>query len=479
MEEKEIKQLDENIGTEQAASGFLQDNVKEDSNVDGGQSAEQETNAEQEADKKNENNLNQAAQQDVKQDSQQTTFSQMEIELSQLSDEEKAKLDASQQVVAKRKGKNKKWLNILMFLLNVAIVVGIFLYQFLKNEFVPISDLTINIEFIFVCFALFFVALFFDTWSTEYLTRKAAKRRSWVLSFKTTICGRYYDAVTPLSTGGQPFQLTYLMNRGIPSSAALSIPIAKLFFFQLAWFVISCVCLIVSFVDKSFNSFVNIASIIGFVLGFAVMFFTLFLSVSKNVGKKLVAKTLKLLQKMKIIKNYEKQYQRVINYVEDYQNIMRQYVKSPKDFIMEFTLAMLRTIAVYSLPFFIYCTFNGFSTGVYFKLLVMGVLVDLASSFIPLPGGSGMNEVSFSLMFGLYFESGPLFWAMLLWRFFTYYIYLILGLGMIIYDVSYGNRKYRWLKVERQLQEESKTFKDQQIANFKKERAYRRKRQLK
>lgn len=408
-----------------------------------------------------------------------SNFSQMEIDLPKLTDEEKAKLDASQQVVAKRKGKNKKWLNILMFLLNVAIVVGIFLYQFLENEFVPISDLTINIGYLFVCFGLFGVVIIFDTMSTDYLTRKSAKGRTWILSFKTTICGRYYDAVTPLSTGGQPFQVTYLMGRGVPSSAALSIPIAKLFFFQLAWFVLSSICLIVSFVDNSFNSFVNIASIVGFVLGFAVMFFTLFLSISKNVGKKLVAKTLKLLQKMKIIKNYEKQYQRVINYVEDYQNIMRQYVKSPKDFIIEFVVSLIRLIAIYSLPFFIFCTFNGFTTGVYFKFLVMGVLVDLASSFIPLPGGSGMNEVSFSLMFGLYFESGPLFWAMLLWRFFTYYIYLILGLGMITYDVSYGNRKYRWLKVQRQLQDESKAFKDQQIANFKKERAYRRKRQLK
>lgn len=406
-------------------------------------------------------------------------FSQMEIEISQLSEEEKAKLDASQQAVAKRKGKNKKWLNLGMFLLNIAIVVGIFLYQFLKNEFVSLSDLPINIGYVFVCFGLFGVAMFLDTCSTEYLTRKSVKRRSWALSFKSTLCSRYYDAVTPMATGGQPFQVTYLMGRGVPSSAALSIPIARLFFYQLSWFVVSSVCLIVSFVDKSFNGFVNIASIIGFVLSFAVMFLTLFLSVCKSVGKKLVAKTLKLLQKMRIIKNYEKQYQRVINYVEDYQSIMQQYVKSPKDFIFEFTVTLLRTIAVYSLPFFIFCTFNGFSTGVYLKFLVMGVLVDLASSFIPLPGGSGMNEVSFSLMFEPYFSSGPLFWALLLWRFFTYYFYLVLGLGMITYDVSYGNRKYRWIKVERQLQEESKAFKDQQIANFKKERAYRRKRQLK
>lgn len=407
-------------------------------------------------------------------------FSQMEIEIPVMSDEEKEKLDASQQAVAKRSGKRKKITNALMFVFNVCVVVGILLYQMLNSEFVPISDLDINVGYIFVCIAVFAVALFFDTYAVAYLIRKSCKRPRFALGFKTNLCGRYYDAITPLATGGQPFQVTYLMSRDVPSTSALSIPIAKLFFQQLTWFIVCSISLIISFVNyNSFSSFVNISSYIGFVLSFAVLFLTLFLSVSKNVGKKLVAKTLKLLQKMRIIKNYEKQYQRVSQYVEDYQNLMREYVKNPKDSIVLFLTMAIKTILTYSLPFFIYCVFNGFDGSLYGNFLVMGVLVDLASSFIPLPGGTGMNEVSFSMMFQPYFAHGPLIWALLLWRFFTYYIYLLLGFGMVTYDAVYGNRKYRWLKVQRALQSESKEFKEQQISSFRRERAYRRKRQLK
>ena len=407
-------------------------------------------------------------------------FSQMEIELPVMSEEDKVKLDASQQAVAKRSGKRKKITNALMFVFNVCVVVGILLYQMLKSEFVPLTDLEINVGYLFVCIALFCSALFFDTISVSYLVRKSCKRSRFALAFKTNLCGRYYDAITPMSTGGQPFQVTYLMSRDVPSTSALSIPIAKLFFQQLTWFIICSVSLIISFVNySSFSSFVNISSYIGFVLSFAVLFLTLFLSVSKNVGKKLVAKTLKLLQKMKIIKNYEKQYQRVSQYVEDYQNLMRQYVKNPKDSLVLFFTMAAKTILTYSLPFFIFCIFNDFDGSLYGNFLVMGVLVDLASSFIPLPGGTGMNEVSFSMMFQPYFAHGPLIWALLLWRFFTYYIYLILGFGMVTYDTVYGNRKYRWLKVQRRLQSESRDFKEQQISTFRRERAYRRKRQLK
>ena len=409
-----------------------------------------------------------------------SSFSQMQIEIPQQTEEDKAKLDASQQAVSKRSGKKKKVWNIVMFLINVCVIAGIFTYQIVAGDFVSLTEISIDVGYLFVCIALVGVALVVDTGPISYLINKACKRPRFALSFKTNICGRYYDAITPLAAGGQPFQVTYLRSRDVPATPSLSIPMAKLFFEQLVWFIICTISLIVSFVNYSqFSSLVNISSYIGFVLTFAMLFLTIFLSVSKNVGKKLVAKTLKLLQKMKIVKNYEKQYQRVSNYVEDYQNIMRAYVKNKKDFIVMFLCMAARIVLIYSLPFFIYCTFNGYAPELYWLFMVMGVLIDLASSFIPLPGGTGMNEVSYVAMFAPYFADGALIWAMLLWRFFTYYLYLILGFGMITYDVAYGNRKYRWMKVERRLQLESKAFKEKQISSFRTERAYRRTRQLK
>lgn len=407
-------------------------------------------------------------------------FSQLEMDIKPLSEEEKAKLDEAQQAVAKRNGRKKRLLNIIVFIVNIGVVAGILLFQVFKEEFEPIGSFDINFGFVAVLILLLLSSMIVDSYSTSYLIKRSTGKYRLALGFKTTVCGRYYDAVTPLATGGQPFQVAYLISRDVSSTASLSIPMAKLFFQQLSWFFATSICLIVSWVDTStFGGFVGIASIIGFILSFAVMFLTLFLSISKNVGKKLVVKCLKLLQKMKIVKNYEKQYQRVTSYVEDYQTIMQQYVKSKKDFVIMFLTMCARTVLIYSMPFFIYCVFNGFDGSLYGKFFVMGVLVDLASSFIPLPGGSGMNEISFSAIFAPYFGPGPLFWALLLWRFFTYYIYLLFGIGLVTYDMAYGNRKYRWIKATNRLKEESKIFKQQQISSFRQERAYRRKRQLK
>ena len=48
-------------------------------------------------------------------------------------------------------------------------------------------------------------------------------------------------------------------------------------------------------------------------------------------------------------------------------------------------------------------------------------------SFIPLPGGTGGLEYGFVSFFGNFLTGGKLTTLMLLWRFITYYLIMILG----------------------------------------------------
>ena len=87
-----------------------------------------------------------------------------------------------------------------------------------------------------------------------------------------------------------------------------------------------------------------------------------------------------------------------------------------------------------------------------------------------------MNEITFTIIFsnigGL---GGETFWALLLWRFATYYFYLLQGIVIIVYDTVYGNKKWQWTKKRSALQEESQAFKAKQIEMFRLERSKRRK----
>ena len=407
---------------------------------------------------------------------------EQEVEVVQAppTDDEKKKLDEYEQQVSTQKSKKKKIWSFLLFVLNIAIVVAIILFSFLGNpdEFTAAGELNLNGWFVLLLIFVFALSLYMDCLPFAYLVKKACGRSRFKLSAKTTLWGRYYDAITPMAAGGQPFEVTYFMSHDVPSTASLSIPIAKLFYIQLTWFFISTICLFCSFANPNMNLFVSIASYVGAILNFVVLFTNFFLAVSKSTGRKIVVKVLKLLQKMKIIKDYEKAYKKTTAYIEDYQTIMTNYMKNPKDFVFMFLTVGLKTILTYSLPFFIYCAFFGFDLSVFGDFFIMGVLIDLAASFIPLPGGTGMSELSFNAMFAMYF-GGATVWAMLLYRFLTYYVHLLIGLGLTLYDFLYGKKKYQWLKKQRALQAESKEFRQAQIQNFRDERATRRKRQVK
>lgn len=404
-------------------------------------------------------------------------------EKKELSDAEiqQQKLNEAEQSVSKNKSKKGKHTNLIFFLVNLVVVGAILAYQLTNEDFTPLTGLSFHFEYLAVIIVLMLGVMFADSLGISYLLKQATGKWMPAVSFKVAQLGKYYDDITPLAAGGQPFQATYLKGRGVPIQNSLSIPLAKYVFGQISWVIISLTALIVSSIDKSYGDWVSIMSVIGFVLGFFLLFIVFFLSVSKKAGKFLIVKTLKLLQKMKIVKNYEKQYEKITKMVSDYQEVMKQYAKSPRDFIVLVISSLAKTVLYFSIPYFILKFFVPTLGGdIYFKMLIMSVLVDLAASFFPLPGGAGMTEISFSAAFAsiiapLNLSVNPGIWVMIMWRFCSFYFFLLQGIGILTYDTFYGNKKYRWQVVKNNLAEESAVFKQEQINRFRADRAKRRK----
>ncbi|MFR3347348.1 MAG: lysylphosphatidylglycerol synthase domain-containing protein [Christensenellales bacterium] len=55
-------------------------------------------------------------------------------------------------------------------------------------------------------------------------------------ALKTAILGKYYDFITPLGSGGQPFQIVYLSTqKKIPIGPATSIPLSGMIVYQVGY----------------------------------------------------------------------------------------------------------------------------------------------------------------------------------------------------------------------------------------------------
>lgn len=389
-------------------------------------------------------------------------------------EEENEKMDEAEQAVKKQSSKKKKIINLLFFILNLGIVAGLFVYNLLSDtKMTSIKELfKSKINWGIFCLAIFVVMLnmFIDSAKCWLLIWKTTGKSRPALSYKTCALGRHYDAVTPMSTGGQPFQVYYLNKRGIPAGKAVSIPLGQYVSYIMTYSIFTLIIMISSFFLSSNTSnvgstIVSAGSWVGFALNFALVLVVSLVSINRKIGTGLITGVLKLLKKMHLIKDYEQTYNKTMNVVDDYQKTMVSYTKSKSTFFFMILLSVGIMVTKYSIPYIIYAMFNGFNPAIFTDIFIKTVMIDLASGFIPLPGGSGVAELSFTAFFSSLMGS-DIFWAMLIWRIFTYYGNMLRGIVVLTYDYAFGNKKHEWMQKKWQLEEESQKFEEAQLKDF-------------
>lgn len=370
--------------------------------------------------------------------------------------------------------KKKKIWKAVFFILNIVLVIGILIWDIFTSGEDAHFGQVMNGWYLVIAFSFLLLIVFFDVLSVHRLIYRKTLRSRWALSYKSMATWRYYNGITFIPNGGQSFMTNYLAKRDISGAASLSIPVSKLMFQNTAWLLLTMICLIISFTN-GITGMVSVISVIVFCFTLVMLILMLTFSVSKKLCLKVAGWAIKLLVKIKIFKDFDKAYTKVVTFIEDYQASMKEFAKSKFDLVYQFVLNVARFALLYSIPFFICCAFRGdCDLSVFGDFFVYTVLVDLATVFIPLPGGLVLNEITFAWLFRSYL-GGSVFWPLLIWRFCDYYFYLLQGLGILVYDTVYGNKKYRWVQKRRSLQAESQEFRRIQIENFRTERSLRRK----
>lgn len=361
--------------------------------------------------------------------------------------------------------KRKKILNFVYFALNV-IVIAIVLAVQLSGESDPknsISEiLDINWWFILFAFLCFAVGMFLEQIRFAVLIHKATGVFRINLSYKTAAIGRYYDTITPLSTGGQPFQVIYLNKYGLKAGEGISITMAKYIFYQIVYFIFVSFFLfrdlflninnissntVVGATSGVVSGLASTLSWVGYVVTAIVILTVTFISLNKKAGAGFVVGILKLLSKIKIgkfriIKDYKKSFLKVMRTVNVWQKTTKKYSKSPGVIIACVLSSIAYFFIIYSIPFFIYCAFEGWDFSMWMRIATMAMMVDLASAFNPIPMGTGTADLSFTALFAAIFSStGAQIWALIIWRILTYYIYILQGFCVLTYDYVIGNKR--------------------------------------
>ena len=353
-----------------------------------------------------------------------------------------------------KRSKKSKWLSFLFFVINL-VVVGVVLAIQLNSEegvghFKELFTSNKNIEFLFIALGCFVLAEALISLRLYFISRKFNKKASFSTSLKSEIVCQYYNKITPFSFGGQPFQVYELSKHGMRVNNAITVVSCNYVSAKLVYWLVSLFMMITIATNglvksMSGTSFYIVLSLAMFSLFFMTIYLTfiILICVNKKVGNKLVVMCLNLLYKLKIVKDKKKVYFKIMRPALSFQHKMQTFFRSKKFATFSLIMSLIIYLIQSSIPACIYFIFEPFSFKLLWQLLSIAVIIQLSFGVMPMPGGSGVAEFSFYAVFKLLIQDTFVFWALIIWRVLTYYIYLAIGLGVVVYNYAYGNRKLK------------------------------------
>jgi len=333
--------------------------------------------------------------------------------------------------------KKKKKTTWIFLLINLVIVAGIFIYQFGFHKTRPLSELFAEKPFYrFFFISLGAMALYYIIAGICYsiLFKQTTGKFKFGLGLQLSIVGKYWDAITPFSSGGQFAQVAHGRKKGVSGDKTTGVVVGKYMMNMIAFCLLGIVALFIPIDTITSGKIIKILAAVGVGINVLLTLFIWIVSTNRKLCAIIVIGGIKLLKKMHIIKNYNRALYKSMRFIRQYQKAFKYFAKKPWVLISEVLLTALELLALNVVPFLIYLAFNPNGGVSVITVFAMSFLCMFATSYIPIPGGSGMAEISFAAIFSTLFEPDVTFWGLIIWRIFTYYLVIVVGFVFTLID---------------------------------------------
>ena len=244
-----------------------------------------------------------------------------------------------------------------------------------------------------------------------------------------TLITQFFNGITPFSTGGQPMQIYMLKNSGIPVGSATNIIIQDFLMYQLALITMGIVALVSNTIFHFFDLDVGWYSLLiaGFVINTLIGLFLLFISFSKKFNDFLGKLIIKIGAKIKIFKDKEKAIETWENKLEEFHESAKLF-KEKKGLLLKcYLFNCLALVAYYIIPLFVFLSFDKTLSIAPLAVITSSAFILIIGNFVPIPGGSVGIELAFTSIFGSFLSSNLISSALIIWRFITYYLGILIG----------------------------------------------------
>ena len=327
----------------------------------------------------------------------------------------------------------KKLLSFLLIALSITAVFFIaFSNEDLTNAWDAIKQMhLVWLTCIFACWLVYTVCDGMNYW---FYLRGQGFKISVGRAVNVALIGFYYCNITPSSAGGQPMQVNSMRKAGIPVGYGTMAVTIRFITNQT---MTSVIALVLYFLNREFVHEQLAGAIwlvrIGWLINFAAVPLVLLAAFKRNWVQKFAEMMIGLCQKLRIVRNREAAVSKVTEVLDTYHTALLDLMHSPGQILLQFACSTIGLLAVFGTTVFVYYAF-GMTGTTWYQVLTISCLLFVSASYTPLPGASGALEGGFLLYFRGIFKDGTIGLALLIWRFFTFYIYLIVGVFTILLE---------------------------------------------
>ena len=242
---------------------------------------------------------------------------------------------------------------------------------------------------------------------------------------------KFFNGITPFSTGGQPMQIYMLKKDGVRITKATNIIIQNFIIYQAALVLFGIFAVLVNHFNPMFQE-VNLLKklvTLGFIANTLVMVGLIIISFSSKFNHFIVKLGINILDKLHLVKDKQAKLDRWNERINDFHE-GTDYLKKNKLLCLRTFIYNLFYLGLYYLmPFFVIMAINRgpVDTVTPLKTIVASAYVTIVGSFVPITGASGGIEYGFYRFFGNFIKGSLLKASLIIWRTISYYLPMVVG----------------------------------------------------
>ncbi len=319
-------------------------------------------------------------------------------------------------------------------ILNALFLIGLLSLTcwaiFKDQDIEAILKLLVDISpfFLITCFILVIVYVCSESVIIKYLLHTVHIKVPLFNCIRYSFVGFFYSCITPSATGGQPMQIYYMKKQkiDIPTATIILMLVTIEYKFVLV-FVGMALVIFGQGLLHTLTGEVQFYLYLGIGLNVFCVSFMSLLVFMPHTAKFLITKGFSLLKKLHLMKEKNNRAERLENSMEVYKGAS-VYLKNNKMAIFNTTLiSFVQRFFLFFITYVVYRSF-GLNTENAVTITLLQSIISISVDMLPLPGGMGISERLYLLIFSPIFGGITAATAsMLVSRGFSYYVLIIIS----------------------------------------------------